>query len=298
MPGLWQNWPEGSFYKFDEIYGGARLDYRGPTFGWWDMTDQFVLARATGGTSVYRFVHNEYLQVLAELGLVGGILLEALDKPAAYVAVDISREQLRQSAARLAADFPKLAVVAVCADYTRPFELPPLPGPDGKRVGFFPGSTIGNFEPQQVVAFLADWAALLGAGGEMLIGVDLKKDPKILNAAYNDKAGINAAFNLNLLTRINRELGGDFDIDRFAHVAFYNEAEGRVELYLKSLAEQSVTIAGQRFRFAAGELIHTENSYKYAIDEFRGLAAVAGFEAIHTWTDRHQLFSVHYLRRG
>jgi dimethylhistidine N-methyltransferase len=226
------------------------------------------------------------------------ILLEALDKPAAYVAVDISREQLRQSAARLAADFPKLAVVAVCADYTRPFELPPLPGPDGKRVGFFPGSTIGNFEPQQVVAFLTDWAALLGPGGEMLIGVDLKKDPKILNAAYNDKAGMNAAFNLNLLTRINRELGGDFDIDRFAHVAFYNEAEGRVELYLKSLAEQSVTIAGQRFRFAAGELIHTENSYKYAIDEFRGLAAVAGFEAIHTWTDRHQLFSVHYLRRA
>ncbi len=144
------------------------------------------------------------------------ILLEALDKPAAYVAVDISREQLRQSAARLAADFPKLAVVAVCADYTRPFELPPLPGPDGKRVGFFPGSTIGNFEPQQVVAFLTDWAALLGAGGEMLIGVDLKKDPKILNAAYNDKAGINAAFNLNLLARINRELGGDFDIDQFA----------------------------------------------------------------------------------
>jgi len=175
--------------------------------------------------------------------------------------------------------------------------LPPLPGPEGKRVGFFPGSTIGNFEPRQVVAFLADWAALLGPGGEMLIGADLKKDPKILNAAYNDKAGINAAFNLNLLTRINRELGGDFDVDRFAHVAFYSEAEGRVELYLKSLAEQSVTIAGQRFRFAAGELIHTENSYKYAIDEFRGLAAVAGFEAIHTWTDRHQLFSVHYLRR-
>jgi len=226
------------------------------------------------------------------------ILLEALDRPAAYVAVDISREQLRQSAARLAADFPKLAVVAVCADYTRPFVLPSLPGPDGKRVGFFPGSTIGNFEPQQVVAFLSDWAALLGRGGEMLIGADLKKDPKILNAAYNDKAGMNAAFNLNLLRRINRELGGDFDIDQFAHLAFYNEAEGRVELYLKSLAEQSVSIAGQRFTFGAGELIHTENSYKYAIEDFRALAAQAGFEPIHTWTDRHQLFSVHYLRRG
>src|SRR5438874_13714077 len=172
------------------------------------------------------------------------ILLEALDRPAAYVAVDISREQLRRAAARLAADFPKVAVVAVCADYTRPFELPPLPGPEGKRVGFFPGSTIGHFEPQEVVAFLADWAALLGPGGEMLIGADLKKDPKILNIAYNDKAGINAAFNLNLLRRINRELGGDFDIDQFAHVAFYTEAQGRVELDLKSAVEQSLQDAG------------------------------------------------------
>jgi L-histidine N-alpha-methyltransferase len=207
------------------------------------------------------------------------ILLEAFDRPAAYVAVDISREQLRRSAARLAGD------------------LPQLPGPDGKRVGFFPGSTIGNFEPPQVVTFLADWAALLGPGGEMLIGVDLKKDPKILDAAYNDKAGMNAAFNLNLLARINRELRGDFDVDRFAHVAFYNEAQGRVELYLKSLAEQTVSVAGQSVRFGAGELIHTENSYKYAIDEFRALAAEAGFDTVHAWTDRHELFSVHYLRK-
>jgi dimethylhistidine N-methyltransferase len=226
------------------------------------------------------------------------ILLEALDRPAFYVAVDISREQLRRSAARLAADCPKLKVVAVCADYTRPFVLPPLPGPDGKRVGFFPGSTIGNFEPRQVVKFLGDWAALLGPGGEMLIGADLKKDPKILNAAYNDKAGMNAAFNLNVLVRINRELGADFDLDRFAHVAFYNEAQGRVELYVKSLAEQTVTVSGHHFRLGAGELIHTENSYKYAIDEFRALAAEAGFETVHTWTDRHELFSVHYLRRS
>jgi L-histidine Nalpha-methyltransferase len=226
------------------------------------------------------------------------ILLEALGRPAFYVAVDISREQLRRAAARLAGDFPKVNVVAVCADYTRPFTLPPLPGPDGKRVGFFPGSTIGNFEPKQVVKFLSDWAALLGPGGEMLIGADLKKDPKILNAAYNDKAGRNAAFNLNLLARINRELGGDFDLDRFAHVAFYNESEGRVELYLKSLAEQTVSVSGRQFRFGAGELIHTENSYKYAIEDFRALAEEAGFEPVHTWTDRHQLFSVHYLRRA
>src|SRR5579864_5993471 len=193
------------------------------------------------------------------------ILLDALEAPAAYVPVDISREHLREAAAGLAADFPKLPVVAVCADYTRPFPLPPLPGPAGKRVGFFPGSTIGNFEPDAVVRFLAHCAELLGPAGEMLIGVDLKKDPAILNAAYNDSAGKNAAFNLNLLARINRELGGDIDVDRFAHVAFYNAEAGRMELYLESRAAQSAAIAGRRFQFAAGERIHSENSYKYSV---------------------------------
>jgi dimethylhistidine N-methyltransferase len=159
------------------------------------------------------------------------ILLDALEAPAAYVPVDISREHLREAAARLAADFPELSVVAVCADYTRPFPLPPLPGPAGKRVGFFPGSTIGNFEPEAVVRFLAHCAELLGPEGEMLIGVDLKKDPAILNRAYNDRAGLNAAFNLNLLERVNRELGGDIDIARFEHLAFYSEEKGRMELY-------------------------------------------------------------------
>jgi dimethylhistidine N-methyltransferase len=226
------------------------------------------------------------------------ILLDALRAPAAYVPVDISREHLREAAAQLAADFPALPVVAVCADYTRPFPLPPLPGPPGKRVGFFPGSTIGNFEPDAVVRFLDHCAELLGPQGEMLIGVDLKKDPAILNAAYNDRAGVNAAFNLNLLERVNRELGGDIETGRFEHVAFYNEGKGRMELYLKSLAEQTATIAGTRFRFAAGELIHTENSYKYAIPEFRALALRAGFAAVQTWTDKNALFSVHYFRQG
>jgi dimethylhistidine N-methyltransferase len=226
------------------------------------------------------------------------ILLDALEAPTAYVPVDISREHLREAAAQLAADFPTLPVVAVCADYTRPFPLPPLPGPMGKRVGFFPGSTIGNFEPEAVVRFLDHCAELLGPQGEMLIGVDLKKDPAILDAAYNDRAGINALFNLNLLERVNRELGGDIATGRFAHVAFYNAAEGRMELYLKSLADQTATIAGTRFRFAEGELIHTENSYKYAIPEFRALALRAGFAAVHTWTDKNALFSVHYFRQG
>jgi dimethylhistidine N-methyltransferase len=224
------------------------------------------------------------------------ILLQALDRPAAYVPVDISRDHLRDAAASLAADFPGLPVVAVCADYTRPFVLPPLPGPDGKNVGFFPGSTIGNFEPAGVVAFLQHCARLLGPGGEMIVGADLKKDPAVLNAAYNDRAGTNAAFNLNLLGRIERELGGKLDAARFEHVAFFNDAEGRVELYLKSDAAQTIEVGGRVFRLAEGELIHTENSYKYAIPEFHALAARAGFHPVETWTDPAQLFSVHYLR--
>ncbi|HKS88959.1 MAG TPA: L-histidine N(alpha)-methyltransferase [Stellaceae bacterium] len=239
---------------------------------------------------------------LVELGSGASVkvrlLLQALETPAGYVAVDISREHLRAAAAQLAFDFPELPVVAVCADYTRPFRLPQGPGPRGRQVGFFPGSTIGNFEPDSVVRFLRHCADLLGPDGEMLIGVDLKKPKAILDAAYNDSAGINAAFNLNLLERINRELDGNLRLDRFAHHAFYNEAEGRIELYLKSLAAQGATIAGRAFRFAEGELIHTENSYKYAIPEFHALARRAGFQPVHTWTDPDRLFSVHYFRQG
>jgi L-histidine Nalpha-methyltransferase len=224
------------------------------------------------------------------------VLLEALDRPAAYVPVDISREHLREAAAGVAADFPLLPVIAVCADYTAVFRLPPLPGPGGKRVGFFPGSTIGNFEPAAAERFLTNCAHILGTGSEMLIGVDLKKDPAVLDAAYNDAAGVTAAFNLNLLDRINRELDGDLELDRFAHLAFYNAAEGRVEIYIRSRAEQMARIAGQRFAFAAGELIHTEYSYKYSVPEFRALAARAGFRPVDTWTDANDLFSLHYFR--
>jgi dimethylhistidine N-methyltransferase len=225
------------------------------------------------------------------------ILLDALDAPAAYVPVDISREHLRTAAEQLARDFPDIPVIAVCADYTRPFTLPAMPGRMGKRVGFFPGSTIGNFEPEGVINFLSHCARLLGPGGEMIIGADLKKDPAILNAAYNDTAGYNAAFNLNLLARINRELDGDLALDGFEHVAFYNPQEGRVELYIRSLADQRAQVAGRQIRFACGELIHTENSYKYALTEFRALAARAGFRPIDAWTDGEELFSVQYFRR-
>jgi dimethylhistidine N-methyltransferase len=238
---------------------------------------------------------------LVELGSGASIkvrlLLGALETPLAYIPVDISRGFLRDAAARIAADFPELDVIAVCADYTRPFALPQVSGPAGKTVGFFPGSTIGNFEPAAVVAFLEHCGKLLGPGAEMLIGADVKKDKAILDAAYNDAEGLNAAFNLNLLHRIAKELDSDIAIDDFAHVAFYNPDEGRVELYIKSLKDQSAVIAGRRFSFAAGEMIHTENSYKYAIPEFRALAARAGFQALDTWTDAEGKFSVHYLRR-
>jgi dimethylhistidine N-methyltransferase len=226
------------------------------------------------------------------------ILLSELDRPAAYVPVDISREQLRASALSLAEDFPSVPVIAVCADYTRPFRLPAIEGPPGKRVGFFPGSTIGNFEPDGAVEFLANYARVLGRGGEILIGVDLKKDTATLEAAYDDRAGVTAAFNLNLLERINRELDGRVDLDRFEHFAFYNEALGRVEIYIRVLADHTARIAGLEFHFAEGELIHTEYSYKYAIPEFQALATRAGFHPLAAWTDRADLFSVHYFRLG
>lgn len=224
------------------------------------------------------------------------ILLEALEDPAAYVPVDISREPLLEAAANLAADFPALPVIALCADYTRPFAIPPLPNGGGKKVGFFPGSTVGNFEPEAAEAFLSHCARLLGQGGEMLVGVDLKKEKAVLDAAYNDRTGVTALFNLNLLERINRELDGDLDLARFAHVAFYNPAMGRVEIYIESLADQNAQIAGRRIAFARGERIHTEYSYKYAIEEFQDLARRAGFLPIEAWTDAEGLFSVHSLR--
>lgn len=230
------------------------------------------------------------------------LLLQAMEQPLAYVPVDISRDFLRDAAASIAADFPDVEVIAVCADYTRPFALPRITAPVGKTVGFFPGSTIGNFEPEAVVAFLTHVGKLLGPGAEMLIGADVKKDKAILDAAYNDAQGLNAAFNLNLLHRIKNELDSDIAIDSFAHVAFYNPDEGRVELYIKSLKDQTALVAGRRFSFAAGEMIHTENSYKYAISQFHALAARAGFRALDTWTDAEgtgaeDKFAVYYLRR-
>jgi len=220
-------------------------------------------------------------------------LFDAL-QPHAYLPMDISRAYLRKEANKLAQEFPWLNVHAICTDFTSPVDLPYKPkGPH--RVAFFPGSSIGNFHPQEAVEFLSNIANMVGINGSLLIGVDLKKSHTILNAAYNDKLGYTEAFNKNLLNRINRDIDANFDTELFDHLAYYNESKGRIEMHLVSQVEHSVTVEGEEFQFAEGESIHTENSYKYSVDEFQDLAACAGFNAVKVWTDNDNLFSLHYF---
>jgi dimethylhistidine N-methyltransferase len=221
------------------------------------------------------------------------VLLDALAKPAAYTPLDISGDYLGGVVEALAADYPALVLRPLVADFTRALSLPPLPG-NPRRAGFFPGGTIGNFRPDAAAGLLRRLRAGLNGGG-LLVGVDLVKDPRRLHAAYNDGAGVTAAFNKNLLARANRELDAGFDLDGFAHYAPYNSAAQRVEMYLVSLKRQSVNIAGRRFDFAQGEAIHTEDSHKYTIEAFRELAAHAGFAPRAVWTDAERLFSIHWL---
>jgi dimethylhistidine N-methyltransferase len=224
------------------------------------------------------------------------ILLDALRLPAAYVAIDICGPHLTAAAQTLQRDYPQLAITAVEADFTQEVRLPDsLRGK--KRLGFFPGSTIGNFSPDEAELFLHKAARSLGPGGDMLVGVDLKKHGAVLHAAYNDHAGVTAAFNLNLLVRINRELRGDFDIKSFRHRAVYNAAAGRIEMHIESLKPQTVRIAGDVFTFREGETIHTENSYKYTVESFHRLVNKAGWRISDTYLDAEKLFSMHYLTR-
>ncbi len=237
--------------------------------------------------------------VLVEYGsgasLKTRILLDHLTEPAAYVPIDISREQLERTATALNHDYPSLEVLPVCADYTGDYQIPEPSGGYRRDAVYFPGSTIGNFTPEQACAFLGHARELLGENAGMLIGVDLKKDVRVLEGAYNDAAGVTAAFNKNLLERANRELGADFETDAFRHVALYAQGEGRIEMHLESRRDQAVTVGGETFHLPEGTRIHTENSYKYALDEFAELAAQAGWRAEHAWCDAERLFSVHYL---
>ncbi|MCJ0762388.1 L-histidine N(alpha)-methyltransferase [Variovorax terrae] len=223
------------------------------------------------------------------------LLLDALERPARYLPIDISAEHLGAAAASLRADYPALDVLPVAADYTRGLTLPAPAAGGGQRVGFFPGSTIGNFTPDEALQFLRLAARVL-RGGALLLGADLVKDPAVLHAAYNDAQGVTAAFNLNLLARANRELGARFDLAQFSHSAFYNAPLRRIEMHLVSRRRQKVALCGECFEFAEGDSLHTENSYKFTLDGLRALAAQAGFRPGPVWTDPQHLFSLHWLQ--
>ena len=235
---------------------------------------------------------------LVEFGAGSGrkvrLLLDAVVRPRAYLPIDISIDCLLASAARIDADYPDLIVKPVIADFSRPLALPPVTRGARRRIGFFPGSTIGNFTPEAMLRFMRNAARLLRGGG-LLVGVDLVKDPAVLHAAYNDAVGLTAAFNRNLLARANRELGAGFDLTRFHHHACYNPSLQRIEMYLVSAARQQVRIAGRAVSFVEGEAVHTENSHKMTIEGFRCLAAKAGFAPRAMWCDVQRLFSLHWL---
>ncbi len=222
-------------------------------------------------------------------GIKTRMLLEQLQNPIAYIPVDISKQRLIDSAIELSHAMPALEILPVCADYLQELQLPkPLRKPDHVAV-YFPGSTIGNLEPPVAQDFLQRVCRLCGRNGGLIIGVDLRKDRDVIEAAYNDSAGVTAAFNLNLLARANRELGADFDLSHWKHRAVYNKDEGRIEMHLLSDCEQTVHVGGREFQFGAGEKIITEFSYKHTLDGFTRLAASAGFrEASRVWTDSEE----------
>lgn len=222
------------------------------------------------------------------------VLLDALEHPGSYVAIDISGDHLRLSASALAHHYPQLRVTALCADYNEPLVLPPYAGV-GRRLGFFPGSTIGNLTPEEALTLLSAWARQLGRNAAMVVGVDLKKDVSVLEAAYDDAEGVTAAFTKNILARANREAGANFVTANFAHEARYVPQRGCMEIHLRSLAEQKIFFSGRTVAFGLNERIHIENSFKYSVPEFQELAVAAGFVAQDVWTDKEGRFSVHYL---
>jgi dimethylhistidine N-methyltransferase len=223
------------------------------------------------------------------------LLLDHLPDMDAYVPVDISQDHLYQTAEILTKTYPHLEIFPVWADFTQPFSIPGPHGHSARKLAYFPGSTIGNFHPHQAVEFMRNVVELVGPGGGFLIGTDLQKDHNVLNLAYNDRKGVTAAFNLNILSHINRECGTNFIEDQFEHLAFYNPTAGRIEMHLVSLIDQVVPINGTRINFQAGERILTEVSYKYTLAGFANMAAQAGFRVQQTWIDPRNYFGVQYL---
>ena len=224
------------------------------------------------------------------------ILLDFLNEPVGLIPVDISEDQLFESAKNLENSYPDLEILPVAADFTKPIPIPEFSHPPKRFVAFFPGSTIGNFEPDLAIQFLEGVTKTIGLDGLLLIGFDLKKDIETLLAAYDDQRGITSSFNKNLLSRINDELGGNFNLDTFEHVARYNENKGRIEMHLKSTAEQTVLINKELFEFLEGETIHTENCYKFTKESFTAMSSKAGLYPVKTWTDDQNLFAVMLLR--
>lgn len=271
---------------FEEI---TRLDEYYPTRTEMRILEKYIgeIAKAVGEQSV-----------IVELGSGNSsktrLLLDHMSDISAYVPVDISEEYLMKTVRSLKNEYPNLIIKPVCADYTKPFQIPPIAKPFEYYVIFYPGSTIGNFRPERAQQFLKTISKLLVPGGGMLVGVDLKKDREILEAAYNDSKGVTAEFNRNMLIRMNRELNADFQIDNFDHLAFYNEEKGRIEMHLKSERKQEVHLNGKAIQLEEGETIHTENSYKYSLPEFRTLVN-EWFEVEKVWTDEDDLFSMQYL---
>ncbi len=222
------------------------------------------------------------------------MLLDALDTPVGYVPIDISKEHLAQAVSALASAYPDLEILPVCADYTSAFEIPQPARQARRRIVYYPGSTFGNFDPELGLNFLKHIATVCQGGG-LLIGLDLKKDATLLHQAYNDRQGLTERFNKNLLVRINQELGGNFQLDQFEHYAFFNPTEGRIEMHLVSLKNQSIRIGGVKIPFTRGESIWTENSYKFTLEGFASIAETAGLTVQHVWTDPQQLFSIQFL---
>lgn len=221
-------------------------------------------------------------------------LLDHLASPAAYIPVDVSREQLLEVAAERSVQYPELPILPICADYTEPFDFPSFPN-ESRRIAFFPGSTIGNFHPNEAVAFLKQVRQTVRQEGKMILGVDRRKDPSILNAAYNDEAGLTAAFNLNILSHLNRELNATFNLSHFRHIAFFNAKISRIEMHLESLISHQIMIAGRLIDFEAGETIHTECSYKYDEERLTELVEAGGFQIDVLYTDTREWFWIALL---
>jgi len=306
-----QQSPEASEFEIDVLEGLRAVPKYVPAKYFYDAAGSHLFERITELPEYYptrceiRILRREAGEIaklipsgsaLVEFGSGSSkkarILLRAAPKLAAYVPVDICGEMIEQEAAELRPDFPQLKVLPVTADICKPFTLPQEAKVAPARVGFFPGSTIGNFEPHEAAGFLRNAANILGKGAILYVGTDLIKPVDILNVAYNDAEGVTAQFNLNLLTRINRELGGTFRLDSFEHHAFYNRERHRVEMHLASLKRQKVKVAGETIDFRAGETIHTENSYKYSVDSLAALARGIGWLPVRAWTDSRKYFSI------